>query len=52
MTRRLPDDSTARDEDHLACSSLLGSRSPGARRAADPSLGQPGAKETSPPITS
>ncbi|WP_328504595.1 hypothetical protein OG828_46815 [Streptomyces sp. NBC_00457] len=52
MTRRLPDDSTARDEDHLARSSLLGSRSPGSLWAVGPSLGQPGAKETSPPIAS
>ncbi|MGW0763744.1 hypothetical protein ACWD1Y_46090 [Streptomyces sp. NPDC002814] len=62
MTRPLPDDSTARDEDDLTRSGLLGSyrrhigwgpgRTPGSLRAVGPSLGPPGAKGASPPITS
>ncbi|MGW0560505.1 FAD-binding protein [Streptomyces sp. NPDC003016] len=62
LTRPLPDDSTARDEEHLDRTGLRGSyrrhigwgrgRTPGALRAVGPPLGPPGSRGTSLPITS
>ncbi|MEU8689968.1 ferredoxin family protein [Streptomyces sp. NPDC048665] len=62
LTRPLPDDSTARDEEHLDRTGLLGSyrrhigwgrgRTPGALRAVGPPLGPPGSNGPSLPITS
>ncbi|MFF5016611.1 4Fe-4S dicluster domain-containing protein [Streptomyces sp. NPDC001165] len=62
VTRPLPDGSTARDEEHLDRTGLLGSyrrhigwgrgRTPGALRAVGPPLGPPGSKGPSLPITS
>ncbi|QKW09069.1 ferredoxin family protein [Streptomyces sp. NA04227] len=62
LTHPLPSDSTARDEEHLTLTNLLGSyrrhigwghgRTPGALKAIGPRLGPPGAGNSSPPLTS
>ncbi|MFF9405054.1 hypothetical protein ACF1B0_05865 [Streptomyces anandii] len=62
LTRPLPDDSTARDEEHLDRTGLLGSyrrhigwgrgRTPSALRAVGPPLGPPRSKGPTLPITS